>query len=227
MTQTFFVAGTDTGVGKTLVTAALLQAAKDKGLTTLAMKPIAAGCKMTPEGLRNEDALVLQATMTLSLAYEQINPVALAEPIAPHLAAAQAGRRLSLDRLVGFCRGTLTERADVRLLEGAGGWRVPLNETESLSALVQALNLPVILVVGLRLGCLNHTLLTVEAMARDGVKLAGWVANQVEPEMAALDGNLMTLRRMLPAPCLGQIPFLDAATPLEVAKYLDLTVLGL
>lgn len=225
--KTFFIAGTDTDVGKTLITAALLHAAKAKQLTTLAMKPLAAGCDETPDGLRNSDALLLQAEMTEELDYAQINPVALAEPIAPHLAAAQAGRRLSLDRLVGFCRGTLMKRADLRLIEGAGGWRVPLNEAESLAALPRALNTPVVLVVGVRLGCINHTLLTLEAIMRDGVTLAGWVANLVEPDMPALEGNLATLQAAMPAPCLGQLPWLPQATPAEAAPYLDLSPLGL
>lgn len=226
MGNSFFVTGTDTGVGKTLITAALLHAAKVKGLSTLAMKPVAAGCDATPWGLRNSDALMLQAAMTKELAYEQVNPVALAEPIAPHLAAANIGRRLSLDRLAGFCRGTLMTRADLRLIEGAGGWRVPLNEAETMAGLPKVLNMPVILVVGVRLGCINHALLTMEAIVRDGVKVAGWVANQVEPEMAARDGNLATLRAVMPVPCLGEVPWLPLPTAAAVADYLDLTRLG-
>ena len=227
MPRTFFVTGTDTGVGKTLITTALLVAARKQQLTTLAMKPLAAGCDVTPEGLRNEDALALQAAMTVALEYEQVNPVALAEPIAPHLAAALAGRRLSLDRLLGFCRGTLMNKADFRLIEGAGGWRMPLNERETLAGLPKALDIPVILVVGVRLGCLNHALLTQEAIVRDGVKIAGWVASQVEQDMPALEGNLATLRTMLSAPCLGQVPYLPQATPEAVAGYLDLTAMAL
>jgi dethiobiotin synthetase len=227
MPKSFFVTGTDTEVGKTLVTAGLLYAAKQQQLTTLAMKPLAAGCEETPEGLRNSDALLLQSVMTEALHYEEVNPVALAEPIAPHLAAAAKGRRLSLDRLVGFCRGTLMKRADLRLIEGAGGWRVPLNETESLSGLPKALDLPVILVVGVRLGCLNHAFLTLEAMARDGVTVAGWVGNQVERDMPALEGNLATLRTAIPIPCLGQVPFLPEPTPEQIARHLDLGPLGL
>lgn len=225
MPKSFFVTGTDTGVGKTLVAAALLHCAKNQQLSTLAMKPVAAGCEVTPEGLRNEDALLLQQTVTEELDYEQVNPVALAEPIAPHLAAAQTGRRLSLDRLVGFCRGTLMKRVDLCLIEGAGGWRVPLNESESLAGLPKALNVPVILVVGVRLGCINHALLTAEAIMGDGVSIAGWVANQIEPDMPALDGNLATLRARLPFPCLGEIPYLPQATPAMLASHLDISQL--
>jgi len=226
MSRTFFVTGTDTGVGKTLITTGLLHAARQQQLTTLAMKPLAAGCDATSEGLRNEDALALQAAMTVKLDYEQVNPVALAEPIAPHLAAAGLGRRLSLDRLLGFCRGTLMNKADLRLIEGAGGWRMPLNERETLAGLPQALDIPVILVVGVRLGCLNHALLTQEAIMRDGVKIAGWVASQVEADMPAQAGNLETLRGALAAPCLGEVPFLSQPTPEVVASYLDLEKLS-
>lgn len=134
----YFVTGTDTGVGKTLVSAALLEAAKARGMRTLAIKPVASGCDMTPDGLRNEDALILQAAMTESLPYEQVNPVALAPAIAPHVAAAEAGRSLSAQRLVGFCRGLQTRPADLMLIEGAGGWRVPLNERETYAAVPRA-----------------------------------------------------------------------------------------
>ncbi len=225
MNGTYFVAGTDTGVGKTLISTALLQVARQQQLTTFGLKPLAAGCDETPDGLRNEDALALQAAMTVELAYEQVNPVALAEPIAPHLAAALAGRRLSLDRLAGFCRGALMNKADFRLIEGAGGWRMPLNESETLAGLPKALNIPVILVVGVRLGCLNHALLTQEAMVRDGVRIAGWVASQVEPDMPALEGNLATLRNMIAAPCLGEVPYLAEASAEKAAEFLSIEAL--
>ena len=162
--QSFFVTGTDTGVGKTLVSAAILQAAKAMGKHTLAMKPIASGCDRTPEGLRNEDALILQNAITEPLAYELINPVALEPAIAPHVAAEQAGRHITSDRLVGFCRGLQIRPADLLLVEGAGGWRVPLNDRETYSEFPRQLSMPVILVVSLRLGCINHALLTAEAI---------------------------------------------------------------
>ncbi|MDX9875802.1 MAG: dethiobiotin synthase, partial [Spongiibacteraceae bacterium] len=146
MTLRFFVAGTDTEVGKTAVTAGLLMAANRRGLRTAAIKPVAAGCVQTAEGLRNDDALVLQAAMSEPLTYDQINPVALAAPISPHLAAAEAGRRLTIAQLAGLCRGTLMLRADLTLIEGAGGWRVPISDRELLSDLPRELDLPVILV---------------------------------------------------------------------------------
>lgn len=216
----FFVTGTDTGVGKTLVSAGLLLAARDLGLTTAALKPVAAGCETTPEGLRNEDALLLQSVITQSLAYEQINPIALEPAIAPHIAAQQARRVLSVDRIAGFCRASLGQ-ADLTLVEGAGGWRVPLNPSETLADLARQLRLPVILVVGIRLGCINHALLSAEAIARDGLTLAGWVANHLDPDMPAQAENVASLAQRLPAPCLGQVPWLLKAEPSEVARAFD------
>jgi len=222
MSNAFFVTGTDTGVGKTLISAALLHAANAKGLSTAALKPIAAGCELTPEGLRNDDALMLQAAMNTPLAYEQINPIALAPAIAPHIAAENSQRRFSADRLVGFCRGVLMSRADFVIVEGAGGWRVPLNHRETLADLPKALSLPVILVVGMRLGCLNHALLTAEAIRRDGLPIAGWVANQIDPNMPEYEQNIATLERMLPTPCIGDIPFLNNPQATDIQKDLDI-----
>ncbi len=219
--QAFFVTGTDTDVGKTVVTAGLLAAANARGLTTAALKPVAAGCEPTPEGLRNADALLLQRTASIALDYDEVNPIAFAPAIAPHIAAARAGRRLSLSQLVGFCRGPLMRRADLTLIEGAGGWRVPLGPQLLLSALPRELGLPVVLVVGMRLGCLNHALLTAEAIARDGLRLAGWVANRIDPAMSGYDDNVATLRALFRAPCLGEIPHLPDPRPALVATYLD------
>jgi dethiobiotin synthetase len=221
----FFVTGTDTGVGKTTVSCALLAAARAQGLRTVAVKPVAAGCVQTPEGLRNDDALALMSVMTEVMTYEEVNPVALPEPLSPHLAALHAGRRLSIAQIGGFVRGALMRRVDFAVVEGAGGWRVPISDREILSDLPRALGLPVILVVGLRLGCLNHAILTTEAMARDGVRLAGWVGNVLDPDMAALDGNVGTLKTILPMPCLGIIPWQPGATPEALAAHLDLHLL--
>lgn len=218
----FFIAGTDTDAGKTAVAAGLLIAAKRKQLSTMAMKPVAAGCERTEQGLRNDDALQLQAAMSLQLPYDQVNPIALEPAIAPHIAAAQAGKRLLVSQLAGFCRGGLLQPADLFLLEGAGGWRVPLNRNETLADLARELQLPVILVVGMKLGCINHALLTAEAIARDGLPLAGWVANCRQPAMDAQDANLQTLQQMIAAPCLGVVPYLNPITAERVAGYLDL-----
>jgi dethiobiotin synthetase len=206
----YFIAGTDTDVGKTLVACGILRAAAKQGLKTLAIKPVAAGAEETPEGLRNQDALMLAAAMTESLSYQQINPVLLVPPIAPHIAAEQAGRRLSVSQLTGFCRGVMMRSADLVLIEGAGGWRVPLNQREMLSGLAVELQTPVILVVGMKLGCISHALLTVEAIQRDGLTLAGWVANQIDPQMSCFDENIASLKQLIPAPCLGLVPYLSA-----------------
>lgn len=218
--KTYFIAGTDTNVGKTLVAAGLLVAAKNHGLTTAALKPLAAGCEKTDAGLRNADALLLQSVITEPLVYEQINPIALEAAIAPHIAAQQEKRVLSADRLAGFCRGSLN-LADFTLVEGAGGWRVPLNPQETLADIAKNLRLPVILVVGVRLGCINHALLTVEAIRNDGLQLAGWVANCIDADMPVLQENIHSLAVRIPAPCLGVVPWLDNAAPESVASALD------
>lgn len=219
--KTCFVTGTDTGVGKTVVSAAILEAARTLGKRTLAMKPIASGCDETPEGLRNEDALMLQAAMTEALPYDQVNPIALRPAIAPHVAAHEAGRTIDSQRIVGFCRGMQLKPADMLLVEGAGGWRVPLNDRETYARVPQALGCPVILVVPLRLGCINHALLTVEAILRDGLKLAGWVANRPEAEaMASEAETLAYLMGHLPAPCLGVLPWVDTLDPKILAQHL-------
>lgn len=201
-----FVTATDTDAGKTHVSCALLRAAGRRGLSSLGLKPVAAGCESTAAGWRNSDALALQAASTLQLPYDQVNPIALPEACAPHVAAARAGRRLTLDRLSGLVRGTMMQRTDVTLVEGAGGWRVPLNERELLSGLPLQLNLPVLLVVNLRLGCLNAALLTAEALRRDGVHLAGWVGNAAAGEMPFQAENVQALTHWLPCPAWGVFP---------------------
>lgn len=222
MARTFFIAGTDTDVGKTLIARGLLAAANQQGLSTAAIKPVAAGCSETPEGLRNEDALLLQQAMSLELGYEQVNPVALKPAVAPHIAAQQAGKRLMVAQLAGYCRGVLMQRADVTLIEGAGGWRVPLNSVETMAGLAKELNLPVILVVRIKLGCINHALLTAEAIANDGLPLGGWVANCLEADMPCYEENIATLKSLIRAPCLGVVPALENPTAEAVSAYLSL-----
>lgn len=212
--KVYFVAGTDTGVGKTYVTQALLTEAARQGMRTLGLKPVAAGAERDEQGtLRNEDAVVLQSASTLKLSYEQVNPVCLEAALAPHLAAQKAGRKLRLGFLVGQVRGSMTQDVDLVLVEGAGGWRTPLNEREYLSGLVQELNLSVILVVGLRLGCLNHARLTAEAIERDGLRLAGWVGNTLEQGMLELAANVESLQSSLSTPCLGVLPWSTQVPP--------------
>ncbi|MDO9146609.1 MAG: dethiobiotin synthase [Hydrogenophaga sp.] len=201
-----FVTGTDTGVGKTLVSAALLHTLARHHARVVGMKPVAAGLVLQGGEWVAEDALALRAASTVAVPPALDNPVALPEPLSPHLAAARAGRRVGVAELVAAHR-ELRGLADVVLVEGSGGWRVPLNENETLADLAVALALPVVLVVGLRLGCLNHALLTAEAIRADGLQLAGWVANTVDPAMVCRDENIATLCQRLGAPLLGVVPW--------------------
>lgn len=225
MNPAYFITGTDTDVGKTTIAAGLLYAAREAGLSTVAGKPVASGCDSTPDGLRNADALALMAESSVSLAYEQVNPVAFEPPIAPHIAAREAGVVVTVQTLLAPMRHILAQQADFTLIEGAGGWRVPLSGQDSLSDLAKKLNLPVILVVGVRLGCISHALLTAEAITRDGLQLEGWVANIIGPKTARLEENLATLAERLPAPCLGRVPKLKSATAQAVAEHLQLDLL--
>ncbi|WP_417780616.1 dethiobiotin synthase [Stutzerimonas xanthomarina] len=225
MTASYFVTGTDTEVGKTTIAAGLLHAARRAGLSTAAAKPVASGCERTSEGLRNSDALALLGECTLPLRYEQVNPFTFEPAIAPHLAAREAGAELTVAALAEPVRRVLALQAQFSLVEGAGGWRVPLAAGETLSDLAIELGLPVILVVGVRLGCINHALLSAEAIACDGLRLAGWVANIVDPATSRLQENLATLTERLSAPCLGQVPYLSVADPANVACYLDFGLL--
>lgn len=218
----YFVTGTDTDVGKTRIAEAMLCLARQRGLTTAAVKPVAAGCENGPSGLRNSDALALQAQCQPALAYPLVNPVALAPAIAPHIAAEQIGVSLEVAELLQRVRQVLELGADFAVVEGAGGWRVPLNNSETLADLAQALDLPVILVVGVRLGCINHALLSAEAIIGDGLPLAGWVANIVDPDSACIAENIATLKQQLPAPCLGEVPFLPQPSAAVIAEYLQL-----
>ena len=221
MSKAWFVTGTDTGVGKTAISCALLAAAA-AGLRTAAVKPVAAGCD---DNGHNEDALQLLDCMTEPLDYAQVNPVALDAPIAPHIAAQRQGKRLQASRLAGICRGVMLGSADFVLIEGAGGWRVPISPGETLADLAVQLQVGVILVVGMRLGCINHALLTVEAIRRDGLDLAGWVANQPGETMICHQENLETLRRLIPAPLLGEVPQLTPFDPGEAGSLLSLRYL--
>jgi dethiobiotin synthetase len=222
----FFVTGTDTGVGKTLVATALLHAAGARGLRTLGLKPVAAGCSGSAGRRVNEDALALQAAATVRLDYGQVNPLALGQAIAPHLAAAAEGLRLEVAPLARAVRSTAAVPHDLLLAEGAGGWLVPLNERETMGDLAAALGWPVILVVAMRLGCLNHALLTAAAVRAAGLSLAGWVANCAGAPMAALEANVSTLQTRLGARLIGCVPWLGAAAgAAAAAAHLDFALL--
>jgi dethiobiotin synthetase len=219
--EVFFVTGTDTGVGKTLCSAALLHALGRRHARVVGMKPVAAGLIEHEGRLVSEDVLALRAASTLAVPPELDNPVALPEPLSPHLAARRAGVVIRVADLLEPAR-RLAEMTDALVVEGAGGWRVPLNdEGETLADLARALGAPVVMVVGLRLGCLNHAVLTAEAIRADGLTLAGWIANRVDPDMACADENLATLRELLGAPLLGDVAWSSAPEPRAIE--LDLT----
>lgn len=214
-----FVTGTDTDVGKTLVSAALLLAMRDLGLKAVGMKPVAAGAEKVDGNWVNGDVAALAAASGVAAPPEWTNPYLLRDAIAPHLAAQRKGVRIEIPRIVEAYEG-LAGLADWVVVEGAGGFRVPLDDRRDGADLAQALNLPVLLVVGMRLGCLNHALLTAEAVERRGLRLAGWVANRVDPGMAAFEENLADLEARLPAPCLAVIPWLAEAGPDKAARLL-------
>lgn len=209
MTTLFFVTGTDTDVGKTRIATAMLDCAAQIGLSTLGYKPVSAGCELTPQGLRNADALALQQASSLSVSYEQVNPIAYADPVAPHLAAKRQGERISLAQISQGLDSLLAIKPDILLVEGAGGWRLPLGHGHFMSDFAAQRKMPVILVVGMKLGCLNHALLTVEAIKQDGLPIAGWIANQIVPQMDYYTDNLQALGELIDAPLLGSVPFLD------------------
>jgi dethiobiotin synthetase len=250
----YLITGTDTGVGKTLISCALLQAFSSQGLRVVGFKPVAAGDDS--DGL-NDDAKALRAASTMPLLYEQVNPYCFREAIAPHIAAHHAGVRIELKVILAAYR-ELAGLADVVIVEGAGGFIVPLNETQDAGDLAQQLGLPVILVVGMRLGCLNHALLTLREIERNGLKCAGWVANVMDADgttrrceasgagvpssrllpqtagyasnvskagMAALDENIEALRERIAAPLLGIVPFMMESDAMVAAKYLDVGLL--
>lgn len=214
MSQSIFIAGTDTGIGKTHAACTLIHALRAKGRRVCGMKPVASGCVDTGQGLRNDDALALLAASSAPApAYEDINPVALREPLSPHLSAAHEGVTIALPLLQPAFQA-LCGRYDHVVVEGVGGWRVPLAPGLFASDIAKAWALPVVLVVGLRLGCLNHALLSVEAIEADGCRLIGWIGNCIDPEMAAIGENIDTLCTLIRAPCFGILPH---GTPPEQA----------
>lgn len=221
MSDGYFITGTDTECGKTEITLALMHLLKARGQSVLGMKPVASGAEPTAEGLRNADALRIQNEASFTIDYDLVNPYAFQPPIAPHLAAEQAGQQIELQQIHQIYQ-QLGQKADQVLVEGVGGWRVPLNDQAAVSDLACLLDLPVILVVGLKLGCINHALLSVEAILAYGLPLAGWVANLADPQMLEPDANLNSLKQRIPAPMLGYVPRLTDVTPSGIARYLEL-----
>lgn len=206
MAQGIFITGTDTGVGKTLISVGLMQALQDAGHTVVGMKPVASGCEQTSFGLRNEDACMLLEQSSTKPEYEQLNPYAFEPAIAPHLAAEQAGVCIELDVIKEKYKALLVQ-ADYVVVEGAGGWLVPLGPELSMAGLTTALELPVILVVGIKLGCINHALLSIESINNSGVKLLGWIANVIDEDMTCCEENITSLMSRIDAPMIAVVPF--------------------
>ena len=220
----FFVTGTDTGVGKTLVACALLHALAARGLRVAGMKPVAAGADRGPAGLVNDDVERLLAAGSVAVPRTLVNPYRFVPPVAPHLAAREAGCEIELERIVGAYQ-YLARMADTVVVEGAGGLLVPLNAREDMAHLAQRLALPVIVVVGMRIGCLNHALLTVEAARARGLELAGWVANHIDPAMERAAENGEALAARIAAPCLARIAYVAAPDARRIAHDLDVDAL--
>ena len=214
MARGYFVTGTDTGVGKTTFSVALIHALQQRGLKVAAMKPIAAGLELIEGRWVNEDVLALSAAAQIKADLQWMNPYAFAPAIAPHIAAAQIGVTIELDKIMS-AYAVLSARADAVVVEGAGGFRVPLAAQLDTADLAQALDLPMILVVGMRLGCLNHALLTAEAITHRGLKWAGWVTNILQPDMPALEENIAALVARLQAPCLGRLAAFEQTAPAD------------
>lgn len=222
----FFVTGTDTGVGKTLIATALAYQFAQAGYQTIGMKPVAAGVDTLAGATVNEDVTALMSASNVDAPLSLVNPYLFTPPIAPHIAAQQAGQSIEINHIL-YAYHQLKDLAEVVIVEGAGGFYVPLNDTQTSADLVQALNVPVILVIGMRLGCLNHALLTQQAIMAKGLQLAGWVANVIDEDMSYLQDNIDTLNARIHAPCLGVVPWLNrdeslANTYQQAAKFLSL-----
>lgn len=202
-----FVTGTDTGVGKTYISTAYLRLAKLKGLTTLGIKPIASGAIRVNGKLVNDDALALSQASTQSLDYEKINPFCFSPPIAPHIAAAIDACKLNAASIESSIKSALSQKVDITFIEGAGGWHIPLNEDETYADFVKSIKAQVILVVGIRLGCINHAILTSQAIGETKLPFVGWVANCIQAGNSHDDMVIATLKHWLPAPLLGIVPF--------------------
>lgn len=221
--KSFFIAGTDTEVGKTFIAQALMEGVKARGKTCLGFKPVSAGCDVTEKGLRNQDALLLQHRASFDIPYEVVNPIAFENPAAPHLAARQENSPIKLNVMENSWQALQAFNPDVCLVEGAGGWRLPLDEQHFLSDFPIQKNIPVILVVGMKLGCLNHARLTAEIIQSDGLTIAGWVANQIDPDMALVDENIHSLKQLIPAEFLGHVPFSES--PDSAVKHIKFNTL--
>ncbi len=224
MIDAFFIAGTDTDVGKTVVSKAMLQALADKQLSTIGFKPVAAGCEQVEGELRNSDALHLQTAATVHCDYQDVNPYTLTLPTSPHIAAREDGVVIDVDHLSQKLAAHKAA-ANVVVVEGAGGWRVPISDDDYLSSWVKKEQLPVVLVVGIKLGCLNHALLTVEAIKADGLNIVGWVANRINPGTEHYRDIITLLEQKIDAPKIGEIPYVPSAKRKDLTRYIQIDAL--
>lgn len=214
-----FITGTDTDVGKTICSKALLQAAYKQGLSTLAYKPIAAGCQRTELGLRNDDALILQGACSIDVSYQSVNPITFEPPIAPHIAAELENSPIDIDLITLGLENLQQQKSELIIVEGAGGWRLPLNNELMLSDWVFDQGMSVILVVGMKLGCLNHALLTYESIVSDGLNVVGWIANQVQADMDYYQHNVSWLKNKIDVPMIAEIPYLTNIQNIDLSGF--------
>lgn len=218
--HSIFVTGTDTDAGKTVISAAIIEKLKQQGLRVAGMKPVASGSDLTKHGLRNDDAIKLMTAANVELPYDVVNPYTFAPAIAPHIAADQVNISVELTELKR-CFNLIQQQADAVVVEGAGGWFVPLNQQHMIADFAVSLQLPVVLVVGIKLGCINHALLSINAIKQSGLTIRGWVANSVEPSEQAAE-IIATLKQHIEAPCLGEVPVLQDKH--DAARYLNLEI---
>ena len=224
--QGYFITGTDTEIGKTTASLALMRAFKQQGHQVAGIKPVAAGCQATPDGLRNDDAVLLRSESSMVLSYELVNPFAYEPPIAPHIAASQSNWPIDIN-IITDAYEKVAAQADIVIVEGVGGWAVPINECHTMADVAKALNLPVILVSGIRLGCLNHTLLTYEAITFKGCQCAGWIANLLSETNAVALQNIEYLKNRLSVSYLGTLPYLGNDQKIPNAAHLNIDSLNL
>ncbi len=217
----FFITGTDTDAGKTEIAAGIIHKIASMGYQVVGMKPIASGCDQTDFGLRNSDALKLIAAANTEVSYDLINPYTFKDPIAPHIAAQQNDIEIKMDVILD-CYRQIAEKVEVVVVEGVGGWAVPISKTSRMDDLAHVLDLPVVLVVGIHLGCINHALLTYEAIKAKGLRVAGWVANYVSPKDLCIEEQKQSISERISAPLLGEIPFNATINAEFVAKHLEI-----
>ena len=223
-TQGYFITGTDTGIGKTQFTLALMAKLQAQGKSVMGMKPVASGCKDLGEGLRSDDALQIMQQASHAQDYAIVNPYAFAPPIAPHIAAEKAGIQINLDQIISAYR-TLQTQSDVVVVEGVGGWRVPISNKTSMVGLVRVLDLPVIMVVGIRLGCINHAILTAEVIRADGVNLCGWVSNQLDKDCLFKQETIDTLNEKLACPQIADLAYMKDIEPDKMLDRINLSLI--